>query len=173
MRRVMPKLELKEWAALGEVIGTVAVVISLVFVIVSVKQNTDALQGLNDNALFEQHIELMNLIVADPSMAAIYAKKAGGNEALTDIETVRWQRYQTNLLDIWVMAYTRHQTGLLADEHWEPWDNYFTELFSLGAERMSREQWQQLRFGFETEFWDHVDNALFGADSKDHDPPDR
>ena len=169
----MRKLDLKEWAALGEVIGTVAVVVSLVFVIVSVKQNTDALQGMNDNALFQQHSELMNMFVADPSLAAILAKKRNAGSELTAIEAVRWERYETNLMDIWVMAYTRHEAGLLADEHWQPWNVYFTELFSNGAERLSRERWQELEFAYETKFWNHVDSALFGADSKAGNSPER
>ena len=169
----MRKLELKEWAALGELAATVAVIISLVFVVVSVNQNTNALQGVNDNAIFEQHIQLMNLVVADPSLAAILAKKRSDNAQLTEIETIRWEQYQNNLLDIWVMAYTRHETGLLADDHWKPWDTYFIGLFQNGAERLTRERWIELKYGFSPEFWAHVDQALFGADSKAHDLPDR
>ena len=158
----MRKLNIKEWAALGELAAALAVIVSLVFVVVSVNQNTNALQGMNDNTIFEQHTQIMNLIIADPSMAAIFAKKSGENPQLTEIEAVRWERYQTSLLDIWVMAYTRHQTGLLADDHWEPWDTYFIEMFRSGAERLSRERWIELKYGFEPNFWNHVDQALFG-----------
>ena len=75
MPPAMRKLDLKDWAALGELVATIAVIVSLVFVVISVNQNTNALQGLNDNAIFDQHIALMNHIVADPSMAEIYVKK--------------------------------------------------------------------------------------------------
>jgi hypothetical protein len=169
----MRKLDLRDWAALGELVAALAVIVSLVFVVISINQNTNALQGLNDNAIFDQHIALMNHIVADPSMAAIYAKKRSGETPLTEIESIRWERYQSNLLDIWVMAFTRHETGLLADEHWDPWNTYFIEQFRSGPERLTRERWDELVYGFEPDFWHHVDRAVFGADSKDHDPADR
>ena len=162
----MRKLELRDWAVIGELVATLAVVVSLVFVVISVKQNTNALQGLNDNAIFDQHIALVNHIVADPSMAEIYAKKRRGDTPLTEVEAVRWERYQTNMLDIWVMAFTRHETGLLADELWEPWNTYFIELFRTEPERLTREMWDALKFGFEPDFWHHVDRSVFGADSK-------
>ena len=162
----MRKLDLTEWAALGELVGTVAVVASLVFLVISINQNTAALQGTNDNSLFEQHGELMSHFIADPSMAAILAKKRSGDAPLSAVEAIRWEKYETSLLDIWVMAFTRHQAGLLADDHWQPWNDYFAEIFANGDEKLTRERWVELRYGYEPAFWEHVDAVLFGADSK-------
>ncbi len=156
----MRKLDLKDWAALGELIGTIAVVVSLVFVIVSLKQNTDALQGVNDNVLFEQHGDMMNIVISDPSRAAILAKKRNDDQ-LTQVEAIRWERYQNNLLDIWVMAFVRHERGLLDDDHWQAWNVYFTDLFSNQAEQITRERWDELQYGFDPDFWRHVNEALF------------
>jgi hypothetical protein len=163
----MRKLDLKDWAALGELVATVAVVVSLIFVVISVDQNTDALQGVNDNALFERHDNFMRIFVEDASMAAILAKKRRGEEPLSDVEAVRWERYRLSLADIWVMAFLRHERGLLDDGHWEAWDLYFRDLFSNQAEAFTKSEWAKLRYGYDEHFWEHVDAALFGADSKD------
>ena len=168
----MRKLDLTEWAALGELVATAAVVASLVFLVISINQNTAALKGNNDISIFEQHGELMSHFIADPSMAAILAKKRSAATPLSDVEAIRWEKYETSLLDIWVMAYTRHQAGLLADGHWEPWDDYFAEIFANGDEKLTRERWLELRFGYEPAFWEHVDAALFGADSKARQVPE-
>ena len=149
----MRKLDLKDWAALGELVATVAVVVSLIFVVVSVKQNTDALQGVNDNAVFQQHAEVTSLFISDPSFAAILANKRSGTEEFTEVEAIRWERYEMLMLDVWVMAFTRHQAGLIADEHWAPWDEYFTYIFSRGDEKLTPERFYALRFGYEPEFW--------------------
>lgn len=158
----MRRLTLGEWAAVGELIATVAVVVSLLFVAYSIDQNTEAIHGSMDNLLFEQHAELANLILADPELAAIVIKKRNGDADLTDIETVRWEKYQLNLLDIWAMAFARHAADLLGDDQWKAWDDYFAELFRTGGERLSRDQWDSLRFGFDQAFWAHVDAAVFG-----------
>ena len=62
-------MKLSEWAALGEVIGTIAVFVSLLFVVYSINQNTVALQGSSENILFEMHADLANHFISDASMA--------------------------------------------------------------------------------------------------------
>ena len=157
----MRKLTLKEWAALGEVVATVAVVVSLLFVAYTIGQNTAALQGASDNILFERHAELTNQFTADPSLAAIMLKMRSDDPKLSDVESIRWEKYQMNLLDIWALAYMRHQADLLSERQWRAWDTYFTDLFSRGGERISKQRWDQLRSGWDAGFWSHVDKALF------------
>lgn len=163
----MRKLSLTEWAALGEVIATVAVVISLSFVVYSLNQNTNALQGSMENVLFEQHGALASQFISDPSFADILVRKRAGQSEFTAVESVRWEKYQLNLLDIWALAHTRYQRKLLSEDQWEAWDVYFTALFSSGGERISKARWDGLRRGFGADFWHHVDDALFqGGDGE-------
>lgn len=154
------KLALAEWAAIGELIAAVAVVISLIFVAYSVRQNTDAVHGAMENLLFERHAEIANYFIADPSMAEILVKMRS-RDSLTDIETIRWEKYRLNLLDIWDLAFLRYQSGLLAERHWKAWDEYFAHLFTHGAEKLSREYWNQVHFGYDEEFWEHVNESVF------------
>lgn len=115
---------------------------SLLFVAYSVNHNTAALQGSIGNLLFEEHSDLANHFLADPSLAAIPVKMRSENPGLSDIEAVRWEKYRLNLLDIWAMACTRYERGLLADDQWSAWDEYFTELFRSSGEKLSRERWE-------------------------------
>jgi hypothetical protein len=43
------KPSLSEWAAIGELVGTFAVFVSLLFVVYSINQNTAAIQGSTEN----------------------------------------------------------------------------------------------------------------------------
>jgi hypothetical protein len=160
----MRKLQLGEWAAIGELIGTAAVVISLIFVGYSLRQNTDAVQGSTENLIFESHAALVDHFISDPSMADILARMRTDDPQLTEAETIRWETYQTNLLDIWALAYLRHERDLLADRHWKAWDDYFRYKFSYEAERLSFERWQELEYGYEKRFWAHVRSSVdFGS----------
>jgi hypothetical protein len=154
------KLSLSEWAAIGELVASIAVVVSLVFVAFSIRQNTGALQGTTENLVFEKHAELASLFVADASLAAILAKKRSGEGELSDVEQVRWEKYLLNLLDVWALAYHRHRESLLSDQQFENWDSYFSRIFCCEAERISRDRWEELRYGFDPEFWSHVGEAL-------------
>ena len=56
----MKKLDLQGWAAVAEIVGTVGIVISLLFVAHSVNRNTVELQSANENA----HLQLNDAIIA-------------------------------------------------------------------------------------------------------------
>ncbi len=157
----MKKLTLTEWAAAGEIVGTVAVVISLLFVGYSINRNTDATQASSENILFERHTELANHFLLDPTLAELMVKRRNGDTDLTEVEVFRWEKYELNLLDIWALAHSRYQRELLSENQWETWDRYFTHLFSNGAEAISKARWEELHYGFDPEFWKHVGAALF------------
>ena len=60
----MSKLKLTEWAAVSEIIGTVAVVISLLFLAFSVNRNTVVMQASNDNFVYELQFARVRDIVS-------------------------------------------------------------------------------------------------------------
>jgi hypothetical protein len=155
------KLTLTEWAAAGEIIGTVAVVISLLFVGYSINRNTDATQASSENILFERHTDLANQFMLDPTLAALMVKRRNGDADLTDVEVIRWEKYELNMLDIWALAHNRYQRGLLSEDQWETWDRYFTHMFSNESEAISKARWEELHYGFDREFWNHVGAVLF------------
>jgi len=123
-------LSLSEWAAIGEIIGTVAVVISLLFVVFSLNQNTAAIHGSTENIIFEMHADLTNQFMLDPTLAEILVKMRGDSPQLSAIEAVRWEKYPLNLLDIRALAFMRYQRDLLAQDQWYAWNDYFMGLFA-------------------------------------------
>ena len=156
----MRRLSLSEWASIGELVGTFAVFVSLMFVVYSINQNTAAIQGSTENILFERIGDLSAQVIGDPALAAIVVKRRAGAE-LTDVEAVRWEKYQLVLLDMWALAFNRHRRGLLAPDQWSAWDGYFEEIFSTGPERMREAQWDSLAYGYDPLFWEHVGIALY------------
>ena len=157
----MKKLTLTEWAAAGEIVGTVAVVISLLFVGYSINRNTDAVQASSENILFERHTDLANQFMIDTTLAELMVKRRNGNADLTEAEAVRWEKYELNMLDIWALAHSRYERELLSEDQWVTWDRYFTYMFSNESEAISKARWEELQYGFDTEFWGHVGAALF------------
>jgi len=159
----MKPRSITEWAAIAELVGTAAVIVSLIFVVFSINQNTAALQGATENLVFERHTELSIQFMLDPSLAEILVKMRGDNPQLSDVEALRWEKYQLNLLDIWALAFNRYENELLADNEWTAWDRYFTETFSRQAEALGEQRWKDLHYAYDADFWTHVGAALFPA----------
>lgn len=158
----MRRLTLAEWVEVAELVAALGVIVSLLLVVYSLERNTAALQGGTENLLFESHTALAGRMVDDPSLVEIRLKVRRG-EALSDLEAIRWDTYQSLLLDVWAMAYMRHREDLLAEQHWRNWDIFFSDHFRTSDLRLTEQRWAQLVEGFDPGFWAHVRQAVFAA----------
>ena len=151
----MQKLTLKKWAAVAEIIAAVAVIISLVFVVQSINQNTAAVQSANDNFMYELQYARTRDIVSSPGMAEIYLKVRRG-EQLSDVEQERffWDKLQE--LSLWELGFNRNRDGLYATGLWEGWNQYYETEFTS---QFSQEWWEESRRFYQQDFQDHVDAA--------------
>jgi hypothetical protein len=151
----MRKLNLTEWAAAAEIFGTVAIIVSLIFVAYSVNQNTAAMQASNDNFLYELQFARGRDIVSSPGMATLYAKLRR-NEELSEEEYERfyWDKLQD--LSSWELAFNRHRDGLFSTTQWDGWDNYFETTF---VGQFPKESWTEVREWYADDFAGHVDAA--------------
>ena len=104
----MSKLNLTEWAAVSEIIGTVAVVTSLLFVAFSINHNTAVMQATNDNFVYELQYARVRDIVGSPGMASIYVK-IDQNEELSAEEEKRFYWDKLQEIGTWEIAFNRHR----------------------------------------------------------------
>ena len=155
----MRKLTLGEWVDVAELVAAVGVIVSLLLLVYSLERNTAALQGGTENLLFESHTALAVRMIDDPSLGELRLKVRRG-DALSELETIRWNTYQEMMLDVWAMAYQRHQEDLLAERHWHNWDLYFADQFRDGDLKLTEERMQNLVEGFDAGFWEHVKAAV-------------
>ena len=124
MVTTMKKRSLKEWSSLAEVVASVGVVMSLIFVGYSINQNTNTLRAANDNLLFELQDLMMAQVSGDPVLASILLKKEEGEE-VSAIEAKQWMWYLYRYTSLWELAYNRHENGLMAEDEWLAWDRSF------------------------------------------------
>ena len=149
----MRKLGLSDWASLAEIVATVAVVVSLIFVVISLERNTATMQALNDNFIYELQYARTRDIVSSPGMAAIYVKHRNGEElSAEEQERFFWDKMQE--LSTWEIAFNRHRDGLFSTQHWDGWNNYFEASF---IPQFSAERWAEVRDFYAEDFQDHVD----------------
>jgi hypothetical protein len=154
----MRKLSLSEWSSLAEVVASVAVVISLVFVGFSINQNSHILKASNDSLIFEIQDSIMSQKTGDPVLASIEVKLQSGEE-ITAIEAKQWEWHLWRWMAAWELAFNRHTDELMDDDDWRGWDRAF-ELTLLDPEiGLAEEFWIADRFSWGSDFAAHVDAA--------------
>ena len=155
----MAKRNLTEWAAVSEIVGTLAVVISLLFVAFNVNQNTRVMQAANDNFLYQTQDAILNTIVEDSEFASIYLKHLNEGE-LTAVEELRVQNQGIRDLFMWELAYARNKEGLFAPDQWHAWNKSYSIQFTS---EFPDEWWAETRRWVRDDFAAHVDAAYASA----------
>lgn len=149
----MPKPDLSRWAAIFEIVASMAVVASLLLVAYNIKQNTDEMHTANSNFLYQLEEQVTGDISTDEKLVSIFVKVQQG-EALADAEKFQyvylWHRY----LIIWEIAWTQHKSGSLSSLDWRDWDRYLSDSFTNA---MPEEWWGEIRSSYKPEFAEHVD----------------
>ncbi len=149
----MRKLRLSDLASVAEIVAAVAVVITLIFVVVSLERNTAVMQASNDNFIYELQYARTRDIASSPGMASIYVKHRNGEElSAEEQERFYWDKMQE--LSLWELAFNRHRDGLFSTQLWEGWNNYFKVSF---ARQFSADSWAEVRDFYAEDFQSHID----------------
>jgi hypothetical protein len=111
---------LNSLANIAEVIGSIGVIISLVFVGLQIRKNTIASESATYQASVGYDIQMLMALSSDPEQAKIFNSYTWVAEAtnLSDDDIVRAEYQMTALLRHLENLYLQHKLGMLSDEIW-------------------------------------------------------
>lgn len=140
-------------SAVGEIVGAAAVVLTLIYLAVQIRQNNKHLAQEAQRARAQSFRENMGRMA---DYAAALTKDAGG-EQLTEVEAFQLDR-------IWVQNLWGFQTSFqqLRREEIEFGANWFRD--SLETMPSLRAAWEQHRKSFQSEFVEYMDEKIFNAE---------
>ena len=151
----MKNVEWTKWASIAEIISSVAILVTLLYLAVQTQQNTDSInsqsrQNLADSAVFEQTIWLQNpklsSFIVDNSLEMTFEQKV----QLDSLMLLSLTRRE--------FAFHQYQAGVLNESIWKH-EADITALL-LGTER-TRSWWNTIgRNAFSKEFADEVDTIM-------------
>lgn len=154
----MRRLSLSEWASVGEMVGTAAVIISLLFVAYSINRNTKELQAANENFLYQIQEARRSDEATNPQLSELVVKAKNGG-ALTPGEQRQYFSHVIRGLNAWELAFIRYQAGLISPTEWPTWDRMYAD---QAVSDFPREWWTQARLWYTEDFARHVDAKYDG-----------
>lgn len=111
------KLKLSELASIAEIIGAVAVVISLLYVGIQVNENTSEVRAANRQELVNRSFTATLTAATHPELAGAFEKVAEG-EPLTSMELAQFGYFIRSMLYDIQEAYLLYQEDRLDEEYW-------------------------------------------------------
>lgn len=118
------KKKLQNYALIAEIVGAVAVVISLIYVGLGVRQNTSAIRVANHQALVAMDMDKNNWL-RDPAFAIIYSKAREDFSNLSKVELLQYTTFIADTLNAWEFAFITHNNGAIDDTIWDGWDGFY------------------------------------------------
>jgi hypothetical protein len=103
--------------AIGEIVGASAVVVSLIYLAIQIKnQNAESRAATVQQVLESNAVAISQL--QDPDLAEIWIAGVEGFDSLSDVQRLRFVIYLTSALRSWENAYFQWRNGRLEDDTW-------------------------------------------------------
>ena len=149
---------LKAWVAVGDLIASAGVVVSLLFVGFELSNANKIRQAENDNLIYELQDALYSDMATTPELVQAEVKTWNEAELTPEEETHHGWRLWRHM-NLWELAYDRHAEGYLSDAKWEAWDRAFRTEIIEQRTGMSEDLWQNGRVTYSNEFAAYVDSV--------------
>ena len=110
-------MSIQEWAAIAEIVGAVAVIASLIYLAVQIRQNTHGLSmslKSTELAAFERNVEAGNRIreifILNPDVSELFARGKNSYADLDSSDKIRFDMLLSNVFSAFQGAYIRQLT---------------------------------------------------------------
>jgi len=104
---------------IGEFVGAIGVVVSLVYLGLQLRQNTSSVRASSFNSMIQNSIRLLEHTFRDREFAALVARAEADPTTLTPEEQVRWDAYMTAVFRHFGNLVYQNRVGALDPQMWE------------------------------------------------------
>lgn len=142
-------MTLEQASLVAQIVSAVAVIASLVFVGVQLKQATAAIRGSSSEAHAALYTELVHSIIDNADFARIWSKGLTDPKGLREDEWVRFVAYSSALFRQYETSRVQWQKGRLDNEHWHTIEK---QAISFGHLPGLKEAWKLRGHWYSPEF---------------------
>jgi hypothetical protein len=150
-------VDLSDLANLGEFLGGVAVIVSLVYLGVQIRQNTKSLRAATFQALSDSLSELTARMAESPDMGNLYFAGHQQSGGLSDAESRRFMLLLLTLLRRFENAYLQYRSGILTASQWA---GFRSTLLLVVSTPGGRAWWASWGAAFTPEFQRYINDKV-------------
>ena len=154
--------------AVGELAGAAAVIITLFYLALQVKQATSEARASARQAVAQMNVDSLVASFNPPVLSAA-AKKATLGEELTPDEHSNYVRWVLSRMRVFENAYYQHRRGLLDEEEWSGYKAIIAGL--AGPTAYAHEHWKWAASSYSPSFVAEVQRILDSAKPIPPTPP--
>jgi hypothetical protein len=142
-----------------EIVGIAAIVLSLIFVGLEIRQSAAATRGATQQALADAAKEASGALVADEAVAELTLRFLGSTDWSNFSETDRFRTVVlfTSMIRVYESAYYQWSEGNLAPEIWVGWEATIRGVAPMPGVSIF---WDERRLYFDNRFRDYFEEQM-------------
>lgn len=154
---------LTEYAAIAEIISSLGVIISLIYVARQLKQTTGMMQVTASSERVDRDYTIVEPLLANKDLAEVWNKGDSNFDELDAADQTRVLFFERRALVLWHHLYNLRKRGLISEMDWEvqAW-----VIRNIGRRQAVRRAWDMFKGGFNQEFLDFVEGEFAAADEE-------
>ena len=156
-------MTLQDWGALGELIGGIAIIVSLIYVGLQIRQSTYASRAATSQAHTSQFIDSISALL-QPSFSGVFWRGLPGLHNLQEGERVAFVSFISIVLRMFESFYMQEKDGNFDARLFGGWSMTYFDLF---ANEGPREVLEIRKHLFNVEFVEFIEDGLASAHTKD------
>ena len=155
-------MDVMELGAIGELVGGFAVLVTLIYLAIQVRQGTAALGSNWHHDMLDSALRHSLVPISESRELAEFIRRGKYSpEELDDVDWDRFVRHAYGMFGMWEDALVSHRKKLIDAEYWKSWDGACRSLYMAPG---YRKFWEQERDGHSAAFQDYIDSAIFPKD---------
>lgn len=148
-------------ASIAEVVGALAVVISLIYLAREVRQNTVASRATMHQQYIDAQMNANRGVSDDPEISALIANANNDYDSLSEPELIRLQFVFWNHFNQWHLAFTLQKHSMLETEMLDVIIRGYSGY--IHSSLAFRKMWRALSFAYDKAFQEHVESVIEGT----------
>ena len=143
--------------AIGEIVGAVAVLITLIYLSVQIRQNTKAVRSTALDSSVTALSTIRDRILSDKDVAELYLLGCEDPDSLDKADLTRFRMLLTNILYAMMNLYENSKDTGISEGFWV---NLKPNIHRVFTTKGGRWFWSEYRHEFEDEFAREVDQII-------------
>ena len=148
--------------AIGEIVGAITVVVTLIYIAIQMRQNTTAIQLNTAHSVTEELQEMFSLLASDQGLSEIFVE-ASQNEELTGADRVRYNTWSSNLVRVYENAFLLNRQNVVDEAHWDGMTRMMIDISAMPAFSL---YWADRIHWFSEDFQQHMNSEIIPTPAK-------
>ena len=153
----MTRINLEQTYYITQIVAVFAVVISLFYVGLQVKQNTETLRINAQRDLSTEYIRLQHVLAQNADLMEIFIRSETKPESLNNVERRRVWAILDTLIELAASEYYRFQKGVLPAYSWEPLARDLRIIMQLP---IYQEVWSVRKHSYSDDFQEFINQLI-------------